>query len=415
MLTSAPIASLNLMSEDDVIGVATQGSATATYAAHQTFCASTVKEPGGVLVVEDARADPRFAQLPVVNQEVPILFYAGIAIFSTDGYPIATLCVLDTIPRTNFPSHVLGALQMLAASMSLRFELREQMDLLKEEQVKFRSFMDSGPTLSYMKDASGRYTYANRQLLEIYELSEWELIGKTDADLWEAGIARQMADHDRWVLEQSGPVEAMEQGPTSKNGKPTWWRSYKFKVPGSRPMLGGISIDVTDVQIEKQFLKKLSNTDVLTGLPNRLALDNELPRLIRDHRDAGKLVAVMVLNMENLKSLNSRHGREIGDASLLETGTRLRQTLREDDMVFKLPGAEFIVLLTGLHNESEAEKIAAKLLAATRVPIDIGEHSIMPVLNIGIATLTSSNSDARALISRAEKAMQAEADDRPAS
>ncbi len=407
VLTSAPIASLNLIAEHEVIGMTTLGAPVTTHPASETFCSVTVRAPEAMLVVPDARFDARFANLNIVRQEdEPIRFYAGVVIFSPDGYPVATLCVMDTIPRENFPMHVMGALKMLAASMALRLELRSKIDQLEEEQAKFRSFMDSGPTIAYMKDVTGRYTYANRQMLEAYQLSERDLIGKTDADLWDAGVAEQMIDHDRWIFEQSEPVEAIEQGPADDNGKPTWWRSYKFKVPAERPMLGGISIDVTDVQIEKQYFKKLSNTDTLTGLPNRLAMDNALPQTIRDHRDAGKLVAVMILNLENLKSMNSRLGRTTGDAVLREIGKRLRQTLREDDTVFKLPGAEFVVLLTGLHHDGEAEQIAGKLLTATRAPIDIGGHTISPVLNIGIATLASGAADARTLLSRAEMAMR---------
>ncbi len=259
-----------------------------------------------------------------------------------------------------------------------------------------------------MKDASGRYTYANKQMLDAYQLSERDLIGKSDADLWDHEVAEQMADHDGWVLEQAEPVEAIEQGPKNAEGKPTWWRSYKFKIPGTRPMLGGLSVDVTDVQVEKQFFKKLSNTDTLTGLPNRLAMDNALPDLIRDQRDAGKLVAVMILSVENLKSLNGRLGRTIGDTILRETGSRLRHALREDDTVFKLPGAEFVVLLTGLHSDEDAARIANKLVDACRAPIPAEGSIVAPVINIGIATLTGGAQDARSLLNRAEMALRSD-------
>ena len=93
---------------------------------------------------------------------------------------------------------------------------------------------------------------------------------------------------------------------------------------------------------------ELARRDVLTGLMNRLALAEQLPRALAQARRGGKVLAVGMIDLDDFKLVNDRHGHEAGDALLRELGQRLQATLREIDFVARLGGDEFVIVIVDL-------------------------------------------------------------------
>jgi diguanylate cyclase (GGDEF)-like protein len=144
--------------------------------------------------------------------------------------------------------------------------------------------------------------------------------------------------------------------------------------------------------------------DNLTGLANRALFDEELAKtLARARRDQGS-VTVLFVDLDDFKSINDRFGHGAGDHVLRTVGARLVQTGRAGDSVARLGGDEFTMLVPGA-GADEAERIAARIRAAVREPIDVGTELLRITPSVGAACYPEDGTTAEALMRHADRAM----------
>lgn len=159
-------------------------------------------------------------------------------------------------------------------------------------------------------------------------------------------------------------------------------------------------------QAGQQF-ELLAHRDSLTQLPNRLFFQSALQRHMAASCQEVHLMALMFIDLDNFKTVNDRHGHDAGDAVLLEVAQRMTQVLRAGDVLCRLGGDEFALILPNLPDESSAEQLALRLIAAIREPMVIDGH-LMPVgATIGLAFCPTDEVDAPQLLSAADVAMYA--------
>jgi diguanylate cyclase (GGDEF)-like protein len=148
--------------------------------------------------------------------------------------------------------------------------------------------------------------------------------------------------------------------------------------------------------------------DLLTGLPNRRALLEALPEAMSRARRVGRPCALLFLDMDGFKAVNDTHGHEEGDELLRQFGARLVQGVRKTDMVARLAGDEFVVVLEMLTDAAHAEDTARKLLERLREPYLLRSASVQVGASIGIALHRPEDPlDVDALLARADHAMYA--------
>ncbi len=404
MVTGAERGFVDIVKEDTTLVLAHSCGFDGELKRGDSFCATAILTPQQVMVVEDATADERFKDLSIVAGGPLIRFYAGAPILSSEGLPIGSLCVTDSRTRT-LTSEQERALAALSRAVTARLQLRAQVGRLEEEQRKFKAFMDNSPTVSFIKDGLGRYVFANKKFLSTFAVSEGDILGKRDTDLWPPAIAEPLAVHDRYVLSQNRAVELTEAGPADSEGNPTWWQSSKFVIPGEHKMLGGVALDVSNLHRMQETYKYLAATDVLTGLPNRMSLNEALQEAIDHSRKRGHLLAVMFIDMDHFKAVNDRYGHAAGDEMLIEFSKRVQSAIRHSDRLFRLAGDEFILVLDNLHDEAEAETVAIKIQSALSPRVNINEHSLIVSATIGIAFASNDVRDTATLLAKADHAL----------
>ncbi|MDQ3206541.1 MAG: GGDEF domain-containing protein, partial [Pseudomonadota bacterium] len=148
--------------------------------------------------------------------------------------------------------------------------------------------------------------------------------------------------------------------------------------------------------------------DELTGLPNRAAWNEELARSVARAQRAGTPIAVMFLDLDGFKQINDTHGHAAGDHVLREFAAALLGTLRTEDIVARLAGDEFVVLLDRLADiEDDPLKVAAKILERVACGTTFeGQH--LPICpSIGIGIQRGPDYDVDALMRCADEAMYA--------
>lgn len=394
------------------------------------FCHHAIQQPD-LMLVEDAMLDPRFQANPMVTGSAGWRFYAGMPLESPEGFALGTLCVLDRIPRSLTPDQK-AALRILGHQVNAHLELRAQRhDLekalqraeaakLRAEAIeqRFRTFMDSGPFLAFIKDEQGRLLYYNQLMSNQFRVSREEMLNKTDAELWPAQLAELYRRHDLEVF-RSGHLQVSDEDSYNPDGTTSVWRSYKFPCPGpdGQTLLGGISVDVTeeleqqgkleryqrDLEAANQRLSELASVDPLTGLANRRVFDEQLRTAFRHARSGGKPLSVLMLDVDRFKVHNDRFGHSHGDDVLRELARCLRSNVRSTDLVARYGGEEFVILLPDTEG-AEARLLAERLLAAIRQKA----WPLAPVTaSIGLGKIDPATRDTRHLMGRADEALYA--------
>lgn len=155
-------------------------------------------------------------------------------------------------------------------------------------------------------------------------------------------------------------------------------------------------------------LQALLLRDVLTGLPNRRALLEALPEAMSRSRRVGRPCALLFLDMDGFKAVNDGHGHEEGDELLRQFGQRLAHCVRKTDMVARLAGDEFVVVLEMLADAAHAEDTARKLLERLHEPFVLRGATVTVGASIGIALHHPHDpADVDAWLARADHAMYA--------
>ena len=189
--------------------------------------------------------------------------------------------------------------------------------------------------------------------------------------------------------------------PSPVDGQVGWYDNRAVKVGD------GISLtwrDVTDRYLRRRELEEQAEKDVLTGVANRLQLERRLSRVVVGHRRHGGLVFVLYLDLDNFKEINDTLGHAAGDGVLTSVAARIRTSLRQGDMVARVGGDEFVVILDGVHSLEDARAIAEKIAGSIGAPARIGTTTVRPLASIGIAAVGPEDSP-QSVIAAADRAM----------
>lgn len=153
-------------------------------------------------------------------------------------------------------------------------------------------------------------------------------------------------------------------------------------------------------------LQQLLMRDALTGLPNRRALMQTLPRVMARAAQMARPCAVMFLDMDGFKAVNDTRGHDEGDALLRQFGARIQASIRETDLAVRLAGDEFVVILDMVNDLEEAEQKARYLLAQLERPFALKGGDVRVGASIGLALQRPHQAqDPTGLLTRADQAM----------
>jgi diguanylate cyclase (GGDEF)-like protein/PAS domain S-box-containing protein len=172
-------------------------------------------------------------------------------------------------------------------------------------------------------------------------------------------------------------------------------------------MTGAVIVfrDVSAARALSLRMSHLAQHDPLTGLPNRVLLNDRLSRAMESARRRRTKLAVMFVDVDRFKFYNDTFGHAAGDQILQSIACRLAGCIRSADTVSRQGGDEFVVLLPDVESAEDAGIIAAKMLAAMSIPHRV-EHADMQItVSIGISVYPDDGTDAAALLRRADVAL----------
>jgi len=163
--------------------------------------------------------------------------------------------------------------------------------------------------------------------------------------------------------------------------------------------------DITDRKIAEADLHKLINFDALTGLVNRFAFDLRLKELTAMARRSGQLLIMQSIDLDRFKEINDTMGHEAGDVLLKHVAQRMRQAVRDTDVIARLGGDEFIVLQPNMTSPDAGGELASKLIETISRPYYIDGHEILISCSIGIAICPDDAEEPVQLMKRSDLAL----------
>jgi diguanylate cyclase (GGDEF)-like protein len=135
----------------------------------------------------------------------------------------------------------------------------------------------------------------------------------------------------------------------------------------------------------EEKMKHMATHDDLTGLANRVLLKDRLNTAISFHQRQSLKIAVLFIDLDGFKNINDTYGHDVGDELLIQVADKLRTCVRQSDTVVRFGGDEFVLLLTGLHKNSEASFVAEKALTIMQQPFKLSAVTVRIGCSIGIS------------------------------
>jgi diguanylate cyclase (GGDEF)-like protein/PAS domain S-box-containing protein len=145
--------------------------------------------------------------------------------------------------------------------------------------------------------------------------------------------------------------------------------------------------------------------DSLTGLPNRVLLNDRLVQAIAHTQRQETLAVVCFLDLDYFKPVNDKYGHEMGDRVLIEMADRFRKVIRDGDTVARMGGDEFVILLTDIHNMDQVTPALQRILDVTAIPFTYDVTEIKLSASIGVSVYPFDEVDADTLLRHADQAL----------
>ncbi len=212
--------------------------------------------------------------------------------------------------------------------------------------------------------------------------------------MWQA-----ITEHGQWSGEIWNRNKAGE-------AYPEWLTISAVKdVEGRTTHYVSVFHDLSDIFRRHETIRHLAYHDALTGLPNRLLLDDRLTQALAHARRSGSWVAALFFDLDDFKEVNDRLGHIAGDRVLQIVAERLQGRIREQDTVARHGGDEFVVVASDLGSPEDARRLAELLTTAIAQPMQVEGETLRVGASIGIAMYPGSGSTPDALIAEADRAM----------
>jgi diguanylate cyclase (GGDEF)-like protein/PAS domain S-box-containing protein len=276
---------------------------------------------------------------------------------------------------------------------------------VKESEEALLGFISSANDLIFCADGSGTVLYANRLFSEAL---------KGDAREWTGNLYEMVSQEERLRLANTvsevlatfrpAHIEVMFSAPDGQTVDVEMNLTPGGRNGETSAVWGGCR-DISERKRAQTALYSLAHHDSLTGLPNRVLLDDRITQAkALAHRQSSGF-ALLFLDLDRFKIINDTLGHAVGDDLLRLVASRLQATLRETDTVARIGGDEFIILLANTAQSDDISQLADKIMKSLARPFQLGDHELFVTASLGGCMFPEDGPDTESMMKKADIAM----------
>jgi len=287
-------------------------------------------------------------------------------------------------------------------------ERKQAEEALRQSEEKYRSILENIQEAYFEVDLAGNFTFFNDSLCRITGCSKKELSGANYTRFSDKENSKKVFVVFNKVYSTGQPTEGFDWLIIRRDGTKRYIEaSVSLKKDSASKPAGfkGVIRDITERKRIEQELNHMATHDALTGLPNRLMFSQLLNQAIQSSKRNKKQLAIFFIDLDRFKIINDTLGHEAGDQLLQEIARRFRQSLRAVDVVGRLGGDEFIILVDDFSDKKQVEKVAHKILSTAIKPMVLLGEECRVTASIGISTYPKDGRDEQSLMKNADIAM----------
>ena len=441
-ITGTPVSLISLVDRDRQWIKAKYGTQMEQSSREDSFCSHTIlNKKDDPMIISDTEKDPRFATNPFVKGDPHIRFYAGIPLQAGDGLPIGSLCVIDTKPKT-LTEEQIKELQSLAAVamdyIDVHRSNRQLSNLLIREKEVYNNLLR---TSSEMAVEAPTFDDALHSVIDHLDPNLGYLscrirnmqTGGTTGIIYNPMLPKDPELPMLWVQLDSSP-----HSPTGERAKTDFistgalrpefsylvvpvrirerlvavieliYPDHRKMDPRIREvfdiMASNLGI-VAERELVNVDLQRQASHDALTGAANRTVFIAQLERSIAIADSLNPTSALLYIDLDGFKEVNDNFGHQTGDRLLVEVTKRLKEICRGEDLLGRLSGDEFVILIHGVADKNALEQLLHRIQRHLAMPFMLGDLEIRIGSSIGCSMLESSEISTTELIRRSEEAM----------
>jgi len=284
---------------------------------------------------------------------------------------------------------------------------------LRKSEEHLRQIIDHLPVMIGARNIAGYYLFANKALAnelgftpdQMRNLHVRQLLKNSVFDI------DAMLQNDYRVIRGNETLDVIEERFVTSTGKQLFLQTHIMPLAFYDEQVALIvSVDITERKNAQAKMEFMAHHDALTGLPNRLQLVERLEHELRRAERHGYYGAVLFIDLDQFKTINDSLGHPVGDRVLEVVAVRLQQAVREEDLVARLSGDEFVVVLTVLDQNIEtaalrAGEISEKIRSIISQPYLHDNMELRVTCSVGVVVYPDKNNSVHELLRYADTAM----------
>ncbi len=331
------------------------------------------------------------------------------------GYKVGAL---DYIQKPINDEILLAKVQVFLKLENQKRELNDTLNALNEASNHNKLVFNSAHDAILSVDEQCNIVLANPAANSMLHIYDGSLLDKplssifsfesedSHASWQETSIAKSMQSDNPFPIRETN-LELLRQDGTSFPVEMSYAPYTRECDSTTTSISSGVVTfrDISEIKGHEQELMRLAREDPLTHLPNRLMFNERLEEALNNCMRHNDGMALFYLDMDHFKQINDTLGHDTGDKLLLSVTQRMRDCLRQSDMIARLGGDEFAVLMPRINNVTEITRVAEKMIQQMGAPHMLNGHSTLITFSIGIVTFPEAGNTTEQIMKAADTAM----------
>ncbi|WP_181347547.1 diguanylate cyclase domain-containing protein [Thalassobacillus sp. CUG 92003] len=287
-------------------------------------------------------------------------------------------------------------------------ELAEKKQALVESEERYQALIDMSPDAVFVHDDEDRIIYVNAAgVAMLHAQTQHDIMDERIYRFIDESVAHIVHQELRKILEhgnKSGPIERKFR---RIDGTP-----FDVEIHAARVSYNGhyavqsICRDITERKVYQDQLEQMAYRDQLTNLPNRRYFMKRLQDEITEaEQNEKQQLAVLYVDLDNFKDINDTYGHHVGDEVLILFSKRLRSVLRTSDVLARIGGDEFLILLPDIASEEDVAIVTDRIMNHVEQPMVMDGATLNITASIGASIYPAHGTDDQRLLSLADTAM----------